>query len=254
MPPSMSLRLERLACERRAERIADDHGLPAQMRNRQIERLDQIEAGEIGRKQHVGPHRALEIRLGDVAGRRRSPLRESDRRSSDCGEPPKNCARSLTLVGIHSAGGSLKVRASVLTNVAARAPGEKSIFMVAHAVLRIGRPPREVADHRRDPARGLGRRLERDAARRSPSFVRFCAASAIQSSPGPVDERVALIEHDAAVARRLARLDHERDRLVDRERVEPRDEKDVVVAVRERLGLADRAVPRGNTGWRSSPA
>ena len=34
------------------------------------------------------------------------------------------------LVGIHSAGGSLNVRASVLTNVAASAPGEKSIFTV----------------------------------------------------------------------------------------------------------------------------
>jgi hypothetical protein len=54
---------------------------------------------------------------------------------------------------------------------------------------------------------------------------------------------VALIEHDAAVAGGLPRLDDERDRLVDRERIEPRHEKDVVIAVRERLRVGHRPAP-----------
>ena len=53
--------------KRRAERIAEDDGLPAERRRGEIERFDEIETGDVGRKQDVRPERAVQEGLGDVA-------------------------------------------------------------------------------------------------------------------------------------------------------------------------------------------
>ena len=57
--------------ERRAQRIADDDGLPAQIGHRLIERFGEIRSGDVCGKQDIGTDRRVEKRFRDMPGRPR---------------------------------------------------------------------------------------------------------------------------------------------------------------------------------------
>ena len=52
--------------KRRAERIANDNGLPAQKGHRQIERFGKVESGNVRRKQNLRTDRRVKERFVDV--------------------------------------------------------------------------------------------------------------------------------------------------------------------------------------------
>ena len=182
-PHSMSALLTGVRGNGATQRIADHDGLPAEMRNRQVERLDQVEAGQIGRETES---RAAPRSAGTAptpGPPRPSRPRGSDRRSGTAAIRRTTWPDRSVFVGIHC-GRRLLERARVGADelAAERARGEIHLHG-ADAVLRVGGSPREVADHGADVARRLRAWSRARRARRAPPSVRFCAARPSQSSP-----------------------------------------------------------------------